>query len=55
VHVALFLFGSVNRQAMIISLLVSRDPDMRKALSRDVEKKSIIPLEKPIHPDELEW
>ncbi|KAK8997630.1 hypothetical protein V6N11_012179 [Hibiscus sabdariffa] len=28
--------------------------DMRKALSRDVEKKSIIPLKRPITPDELE-
>ncbi|KAG6416236.1 hypothetical protein SASPL_123662 [Salvia splendens] len=29
--------------------------DMRKALSRDVEKKSIIPLKRPITPDELEY
>ena len=28
--------------------------DMRKALSRDVEKKSIIPLPHPVHPDELD-
>ncbi|CAJ1904781.1 unnamed protein product [Sphenostylis stenocarpa] len=28
--------------------------DMRKALSRDVEKKSIIPLKRPVTPDELE-
>ena len=28
--------------------------DMRKALSRDVDKKSIIPLTKPVHPDELD-
>jgi N-terminal acetyltransferase B complex catalytic subunit len=28
---------------------------MRKALSRDVEKKSIIPLKRPITPDELEY
>ncbi|MBA0832030.1 hypothetical protein Goarm_016446 [Gossypium armourianum] len=28
--------------------------DMRKALSRDVEKKSIIPLKRPVAPDELE-
>ena len=28
--------------------------DMRKALSRDVEKKSIIPLPHPIQPEELE-
>jgi hypothetical protein len=30
-------------------------PDMRKALSQDVEKKSIIPLKRPITPDELEY
>ncbi|KAG6470771.1 hypothetical protein ZIOFF_071849 [Zingiber officinale] len=29
--------------------------DMRKALSRDVDKKSIIPLKRPITPDELEY
>ena len=29
--------------------------DMRKALSRDIDKKSIIPLSKPVRPDELEW
>lgn len=28
--------------------------DMRKALSRDVDKKSIIPLDKPVYPDELD-
>ena len=28
--------------------------DMRKALSRDVDKKSIIPLPHPVHPDELD-
>ncbi|KAJ7972785.1 N-alpha-acetyltransferase [Quillaja saponaria] len=29
--------------------------DMRKALSQDVEKKSIIPLKRPVTPDELEY
>ncbi|RWR77726.1 GNAT domain-containing protein [Cinnamomum micranthum f. kanehirae] len=29
--------------------------DMRKALSRDVEKKSMIPLKRPVTPDELEY
>eukprot|EP00900_Chrysochromulina_parva_P003477 jgi/Chrpa1/1312/Chrysochromulina_OHIO_Genome00010784-RA len=28
--------------------------DMRKALSRDVDRKSIIPLSKPVYPDELD-
>ena len=29
--------------------------DMRKALARDVDKKSIIPLDHPVHIDELEY
>jgi N-terminal acetyltransferase B complex catalytic subunit len=29
--------------------------DMRKALPRDKHKQSIIPLTRPIYPDELEW
>ena len=29
--------------------------DMRKALPRDKEKKSIIPMDRPILPSELEW
>ncbi|KAJ3081793.1 acyl-CoA N-acyltransferase [Rhizoclosmatium globosum] len=29
--------------------------DMRKALPRDVKKKSIIPMKRPIKPEELEW
>ena len=29
--------------------------DMRKALPRDIDKKSIIPLKHPITPDQLEW
>lgn len=28
---------------------------MRKALTRDVEKKSIIPLDHPVRPEEVEW
>ena len=28
--------------------------DMRKALKRDVNKKSIIPLARPVHPDEVD-
>lgn len=30
-------------------------PDMRKAMSRDAAKESMIPLDKPIHPRDLEW
>lgn len=29
--------------------------DMRKAMPRDKQKKSVIPLDKPITPDQLEW
>jgi N-terminal acetyltransferase B complex catalytic subunit len=29
--------------------------DMRKALPRDVSKASVIPLSRPVSPDELEW
>jgi N-terminal acetyltransferase B complex catalytic subunit len=29
--------------------------DMRKALRRDVDKKSIIPLDRDVHIDELEY
>jgi N-terminal acetyltransferase B complex catalytic subunit len=28
--------------------------DMRKALSRDKDKKSMIPLKRPVRPDELD-
>ncbi len=29
--------------------------DMRKALSRDPDKKSMLPLKEPVHMDELEY
>lgn len=29
--------------------------DMRKALPRDKHKESIIPIDRPVHPEELEW
>jgi len=29
--------------------------DMRKALPRDPVKKSMIPLDKPVLPEDLEW
>jgi len=28
---------------------------MRKALSRDTEKKSVVPLAHPVRPEELDW
>lgn len=29
--------------------------DMRKALKRDVEKKSMIPLRNPVRPEDIDW
>uniref|UniRef100_A0A6T9YKF7 N-acetyltransferase domain-containing protein n=1 Tax=Asterionellopsis glacialis TaxID=33640 RepID=A0A6T9YKF7_9STRA len=29
--------------------------DMRKALPRDQQKESVIPLDHPVHPEDLEW
>ena len=29
--------------------------DMRKAMPRDVGKKSVIPLQRPVRPEDLEW
>lgn len=29
--------------------------DMRRALPRDKDKKSVIPLPKPVNPEDLEW
>ena len=29
--------------------------DMRKALSRDVNKESVVPLDHPLRPEDLEW
>jgi N-terminal acetyltransferase B complex catalytic subunit len=33
--------------------LSSLSTDMRKALPRDVEKKSVIPLDHPVYPEDL--
>jgi len=29
--------------------------DMRKALPRDVNKESVVPLDHPVRPEDLEW
>ena len=29
--------------------------DMRKAMPRDVHGRSVVPLKRPVRPDELEW
>lgn len=53
-------FGSFTRISCTLCYLVHPDlrvaitsADMRKALPRDVDKKSIIPLPHPITPDQL--
>jgi N-terminal acetyltransferase B complex catalytic subunit len=38
-----------------LDLSITRLSDMRKALPRDVNKESMIPLPHPITPDQLEW
>ncbi|MCE3215341.1 4-alpha-L-fucosyltransferase [Datura stramonium] len=45
---------SVVIPGIVVMLWEEDGLDMRKALSRDVEKKSIIPLKRPVTPDELE-
>ena len=49
----IFFFLAMMMLLTPVYLLFSSD--MRKALSQDVEKKSIIPLKRPITPDELEY
>jgi N-terminal acetyltransferase B complex catalytic subunit len=43
---------SVSLHLMVVYCIVSLD--MRKALSADVNKKSVIPLDHPVHPEDLE-
>lgn len=44
-------FDTEQQGALFLLLLL---PDMRKALSRDAEKKSIIPLPHPVRPEDIE-
>lgn len=41
----------MNPDGVVVSVVVLTD--MRKALPRDVDKKSIIPLPHPVTPDQL--
>jgi len=55
-----FYFISCSLKTKSVSLFVGSHfyplfSDMRKALSRDVDKKSVIPLKRPVTPDELEY
>ncbi len=44
-------FSSAGKNELVLFPFV----DMRKALSRDIDKRSVIPLKNPVRPDELEW
>jgi len=48
-----FNMASCN-DCLIIMCFFSFVTDMRKALSRDMEKKSIIPLPHPVRPEDIE-
>lgn len=47
-----FVTNFLNINWIFCSFLLS---DMRKALSRDVKKKSVIPLTHPVRPEEIDW
>lgn len=47
-----FVKNFLNINWIFCSFLFS---DMRKALSRDVKKKSVIPLTHPVRPEEIDW
>lgn len=51
-------FGYVKYRR-VLDYYTGDDPedafDMRKALPRDVTKKSVIPMDRPVRPEELEW
>ncbi|KAI9034310.1 acyl-CoA N-acyltransferase [Hyaloraphidium curvatum] len=48
--------GSLPRPRRETAVLTDgRSADMRKALPRDTTRESMVPLKKPITPDELEW
>lgn len=47
--------SSIRAFCLIFLPLVGMISDMRKALPRDTDKKSVVPLPHPILPEELEW
>ena len=54
-HIVLLQFGySIYRTVLGYYSGDEDAHDMRKAMSRDVDGKSVIPLKRPIHPHELE-
>jgi len=53
------LFCGTNVAALLFRYYSGDDPedawDMRKALARDEKKQSVIPMDRPVLPQELEW
>lgn len=47
-----FALPNPSRAGCILTLCYNW-PDMRKALPRDVDRKSVVPLDHPVHPHEL--
>lgn len=43
------------RRFVFLNALHPFQTDMRKALARDRDKKSVLPMTRPITPNELEW
>lgn len=46
-----FLVSSITLNSFIYCVI----SDMRKALSRDVGKLSVVPLTHPVRPEDIEW
>jgi hypothetical protein len=51
-HLVKYFFSAVSNIPQFGDVDVSTE-DMRKALSRDVEKKSLIPIPHPVRPEDL--
>lgn len=49
-------FRAVSSMSIFgVPLIILFTADMRKALPRDTEKKSVVPLSHPVMPEDLEW
>lgn len=47
-------YGNIHLSIVEIMFLITNFADMRKALSRDVDKTSVIPLSHPVRPEDIE-
>ena len=45
---------SSNKYTLTFEFIICMFSDMRKALSRDTNKKSVIPLSHPVRPEDIE-